>query len=349
MIVWTPFGYRIDPLRLRLMQFLLSVRPVQVVRWDVRRWLVQFWREPGSIRGIVRREMYRALDPAEAARLAPYVDKVAVKQYAAARLGAGAVTPDLLVTRDAAEMVAFLRTIDMTVVVKPSHGSGAALFVGPERPPFGEDLDRVLARRIPPRAWRSGVASLGVKDLDDPRVERLLAHWLGATYGVRWKVHPELPDTLVPPALLCEPFLGDPTVPPRSDIKIHCVAGEPLLIQIDAGRYADFCHTTLDANWVPLQASLGRSVCSEDRRPALPDEATRRRLLEDARALAAPFRFVRVDLYDVDGATRFGELTFGPSGGRWHMKPRREEPRFVAEANQRLRERDGRPRGAVRS
>jgi hypothetical protein len=38
-------------------------------------------------------------------------------------------------------------------------------------------------------------------------------------------------------------------------------------------------------------------------------------MLEISRALSSDFRFVRVDLYEIDGEIHFGELTFSPAAG----------------------------------
>ena len=37
--------------------------------------------------------------------------------------------------------------------------------------------------------------------------------------------------------------------------------------------------------------------------------------IEIARELSADFKFVRVDLYDINGRVYFGELTFSPTNG----------------------------------
>ena len=40
-----------------------------------------------------------------------------------------------------------------------------------------------------------------------------------------------------------------------------------------------------------------------------------------AEQLAAPFPFVRVDLYDIRGGIYFGEMTFFPGSGFWKITP----------------------------
>ena len=40
-----------------------------------------------------------------------------------------------------------------------------------------------------------------------------------------------------------------------------------------------------------------------------------------AEKLSAPFPFVRIDLYDVDGEIYFSEFTFVPTGGNMKLKP----------------------------
>ncbi|HCB74662.1 MAG TPA: hypothetical protein DEP91_00545, partial [Sphingomonas bacterium] len=45
------------------------------------------------------------------------------------------------------------------------------------------------------------------------------------------------------------------------------------------------------------------------------------RMIEGAETLGAGFDFVRVDLYDIAGTPRFGELTFYPGSGLDRFDP----------------------------
>ena len=49
-----------------------------------------------------------------------------------------------------------------------------------------------------------------------------------------------------------------------------------------------------------------------------------------AERLAAPFPFVRVDLYDIRGKIYFGEMTFFPGSGFWHITPETYDETFGA-------------------
>ena len=50
------------------------------------------------------------------------------------------------------------------------------------------------------------------------------------------------------------------------------------------------------------------------------------RMCKTAKALAKPFEFVRVDLYEVDNEIFFGELTFSPGAGMELPLPLRLDP-----------------------
>lgn len=94
------------------------------------------------------------------------------------------------------------------------------------------------------------------------------------------------------------------------DFKFHCVHGEPLLCQIDHDRFGAHRQALVSLPGFML-------ICPEDgaelpvgyRFPA-PERVAF--MMEAARALSAPFDYVRVDLYDGIDGIYFGELTFTP-------------------------------------
>jgi len=98
---------------------------------------------------------------------------------------------------------------------------------------------------------------------------------------------------------------------PPDDYKFHCVHGQPLLCQIDHGRFgASWSRLFHVPNFAPMDERDGLHA------PASFSPADRERLnrmIAMAEALSAPFPFVRVDLYDGDDGIYFGELTFTPA------------------------------------
>ncbi len=134
--------------------------------------------------------------------------------------------------------------------------------------------------------------------------------WLDEEY---WLHYAELQYRNIPHRILAERYLGDGTQAP-TDYKIYCFHGEPLYILVCLERekgkpkfyffdYAwNFCPITRDGQAAPAGFTLPRPDRLED-------------MLEHAQRLAAPFPFVRVDMYDINNQLVFGELTFTPSGG----------------------------------
>ena len=103
------------------------------------------------------------------------------------------------------------------------------------------------------------------------------------------------------------------------DYKIHVFHGEPKIIQVIGDRNFEkhtakecFFTTTWEIIDVPLH-----TYNSYDYIPPKPDNLNE--MLSIARTLGKEFRYVRVDLYDLDGEIKFGEMTFTPASGyaRW--------------------------------
>lgn len=115
----------------------------------------------------------------------------------------------------------------------------------------------------------------------------------------------------LPRKIIVEAMIPTPVAGPPDDYKFHCIHGEPLVCQIDHGRFGrswnrlfrvpDFA--PMDEN-DGLTAPAGFAMAAPERLAAM---------IAAARALSAPFAFVRVDLYDGSDAVYFGELTFTPA------------------------------------
>lgn len=105
--------------------------------------------------------------------------------------------------------------------------------------------------------------------------------------------------------VIIEQDLSAGEVPP-ADCKFFCSHGEILFCEVVTGRYVDYRRHVVTADFT-------RSVASGHAAEALADErADLDRMVQVARRLSQPFRFVRVDLYSLDGKVHFGELSFVP-------------------------------------
>jgi len=113
----------------------------------------------------------------------------------------------------------------------------------------------------------------------------------------------------IEPVLLFEELLTEKGRDHIRDFKLFCFHGKARLTLVteggdpDTGDYYDESWNRLD---VRRNARLG---------PAVPPPGTLSEMKRVAEALAAPFPFVRVDLYSIGDRVYFSELTFVPGGG----------------------------------
>lgn len=144
--------------------------------------------------------------------------------------------------------------------------------------------------------------------LDIPGTRQLLDQWMHTDF---WRVLAEVQYQNIPKKIICEAFLGDGN--PLLDYKIYCFHGKAEYILVCTerefgtpkfyffNRAWELCPITRDGK------KAGGDFTVE--RPSRLEE-----MLEYAERLSAPFPFVRVDFYYVEGRIVFGELTFIPSG-----------------------------------
>ena len=127
---------------------------------------------------------------------------------------------------------------------------------------------------------------------------------------------------MIQPRIMCDAFLS-PKDGQLEEYKLFCFQGKVGFIQhnkqIDGARYDNI----FDRNWTLLPVKYGYDGFSGDTMPANAAE-----LVEVAEKLAAPFPFVRVDLYNVDGRIVFSELTFHSGGGLIPFEPKEYDREF---------------------
>ncbi|MBO0330175.1 glycosyl transferase [Muricauda sp. CAU 1631] len=109
------------------------------------------------------------------------------------------------------------------------------------------------------------------------------------------------------------------------DYKLHCFNGKVITIQVDMNRGTEnHFRNWYDINWnrEPFKWTAikdGKKTDPSDydiERPSTLEE-----MIRLSELLAAPFCYVRVDWYDVDGQLYFGELTFHHDGGNSPIEP----------------------------
>jgi hypothetical protein len=121
----------------------------------------------------------------------------------------------------------------------------------------------------------------------------------------------------IKPRIVCEKFMSPDGTSTPTDYKFFCFHGEPKLIQVDTDRFIDHGRLTLLANFEPAPFHIDRKYLLKDlsvkknvEKPAQFEE-----MLTICRKLSTDFKFIRVDLYEINGRIYFGELTFYQGSG----------------------------------
>ena len=166
-------------------------------------------------------------------------------------------------------------------IIKPTHASGLAMICTTE----SSSLDRAALRK-----------------------------WLKLDYYA--KTREQNYKYLTPKIIVEEFFTADGTTPP-SDYKLFCFDGMPKLVQADSNRFSKHTRNLYDTEWnlQPFSLSKPNGSVSDERPVALAQ------MLDVAAKLAAPFRFIRVDMYVMGNEIKVGELTNCPDGGIGKVTP----------------------------
>jgi hypothetical protein len=150
-------------------------------------------------------------------------------------------------------------------------------------------------------------------DQDWDIIERTVRGWKYDVYGMdsgEWLY------SQIKSRLLVEPFLGNGTEVP-ADHKLWVFGGRTKYIQVDVDRFEDHQQYFYDTQWNRQQMTYITPFAKGE----IPRPKSLEKLIDAASRLAAPFKFARMDFYEVDGRPLFGEFTFYPNAGRVPFKP----------------------------
>lgn len=158
--------------------------------------------------------------------------------------------------------------------------------------------------------------NLVVKDknkLDMSEAKRLFDQWMMINYafvGGRF----ELQYKDIPRKIIAEEYI-EQMDGELVDYKIHVFGGEPRIIQIIGKR--DHKKNTAKEAFFDLDWNrrdwMYHTYDAYETAPPRPDSLDD--MLQIAKVLGADFRYVRVDLCDICGEIKFGEMTFTPASG----------------------------------
>lgn len=207
------------------------------------------------------------------------VDKYAVKQYVANRIGEEYIIPTLGVWKHFDDID--FDNLPNQFVLKCTHDSGGLVICKDKRM-----LDKAVAKK---------------------KIETCLKrnyYWSGR----------EWPYKNVPKRIIAEQYLSnDEKSDELSDYKVLCFNGEPKLIEIHKGRFSGH-HTQdfYDVNWNKTEFEQPEDPLSDEimEKPVFADK-----MLELSRILAENIPHVRIDWYYTGGKLLFGEITFFDGSG----------------------------------
>lgn len=205
------------------------------------------------------------------------VDKYAVKQYVAERIGQQHLIPTLGIW-ERFEDIDFASLPDQ-FVLKTTHDSGGIVICTDKR-----QLDLVAAQE---------------------KMQRCLQR----NYYRRSR---EWPYKNVKPRIIAEAFMTDESGAELKDYKIFNFGGVPKLIQLDFDRFCGHKRNLYSVDWKRLDVEY--KYPGDARRFVSPPDGLDE-MLELARVLSGELPFVRTDFYIINGKIYFGELTFFPEGG----------------------------------
>lgn len=218
------------------------------------------------------------------------VDKISVKEYVAKRIGKEFIIPTLGVWSKPEDID--WDALPNQFVIKWNHDSGSIVICN-DKKVF--DKDAAIKK-----------LSYGAK---------VNGFW----YGREW------PYKGVKPMLLAEKYLdcGNNVRTDLIDYKFFCFEGEPKYIQVIQDRRTRETIDFFDINWNHQEfiglVDSNSSICHASQIPKKPSNLDEMVII--ARKLSKGMQFSRIDLYEVEQKTYFGEITLYPASGLGEFLP----------------------------
>lgn len=210
------------------------------------------------------------------------VDKYAVKEYIARKIGEEYVIPTLGVY-DTFDEIAFDNLPDQ-FVLKCTHDSGSVVICHDKSCFDKEDAKKKLERNL-----------------------SINYYWVGR----------EWPYKNVQRRIIAEKYMAQSNN--MVDYKFMCFHGEPKIVFTCTERFEQdgLKVTFFDLDWNRL--SFERYYHSSTK--VIPRPQNLELMIKLAAKLSDGIPFVRVDFYEIEGTVYFGELTFSPGGGMEDFRP----------------------------
>lgn len=214
------------------------------------------------------------------------VDKLAVKNYVESRIGHKHIIPTLAVW-DSVEDIDW-NSLPNQFVLKTTHGGGGCgVIVCTDKTKF----DKIKAKN---------------------KLKKSMYTNAGQTY--REKPYLNVPRKIIAEKYIAEQIIDNSeTKADLPDYKFFCFNGKVKFFKIDFGRFVEH-----HANYYSPNGDLlpfGEVACKPDPNHVEKMPSNLSEMIRLAETLSANYKFLRVDLYNVNGKIYFGELTFYPAAG----------------------------------
>ena len=146
--------------------------------------------------------------------------------------------------------------------------------------------------------------------INEKEIRNKLAYWLNFPYG---EVTGQRHYTRITPKIIAEEFLcqENDLAGTLIDYKFYCFNGKPMFCNVISERVFNthiFKRHMYDMDWKPLPHFFKSSQFLQE----LEKPKTFEEMKHIAECLSDGFQYVRVDLYEVNGMVKFGEMTFMP-------------------------------------
>ena len=215
------------------------------------------------------------------------VDKYAVKDYVASIIGEEYIIPTLGVW-DSVKDIDW-NSLPNQFVLKTTHGGGGGgVVICSDKSKF----DRKTAEKKLSASMKSNVTSTR-----------------------------EHPYYNVPKRIIAEKYITDaprPEVADLVDYKFFCFDGKVKYLAVHAGRFTEHFSNYYDSEWNLQNWGFD---CPVQLSHVFQCPANFEEMKSIAEKLSSGHKFLRVDLYNVEGKIYFGELTFYPASGFGKFTP----------------------------
>jgi hypothetical protein len=258
-----------------------------------------------------------------------FADKAAVRDHVSAH-GFAHLLPRAFAVLDDADGLLGLE-LPSSYVVKPTHGSGAAIVVSPAAAPEAT---------LPRPEWGWVYAHVRPAAADRRELRDIAAGWMGKLYGRG--PNEEWAYSRIPPRIIVEEALAAPGGGIPDDYKFFVFHGTCRYIQVDSGRFGTRTQDFFEPDWTHLPLSGGPAWAD----PPHPAPERLAEMIGIVERLAEGTDFVRVDLYLLPDRIVFGELTSYPAGGHSPFHPDRFDAEFGSHWTVPRRYRQDRPAAA---